>query len=244
MTIYLSDYSTFNSTQELNYHVKQHEVHNHEHLTASDRQVLRFISRYSVKYAGASHLKAVTIAEGVDKSDRTVRRIVSKLEALDIIDRVRFIRPKSGGTGANIIVIKPFVTSRMTEREVDDKARSNAENKASNDNEPLHKRDKPSNTNETLVLKHSLPRELYQAFSPFFNAKDLYKTIGTLYKAKGSIDSTLKAEENPEYVDAFLSCIRRYKEGKVRNLQSYLYAAWKKVSRGLYLREMARLYSQ
>ncbi|MFC7321952.1 hypothetical protein [Halobacillus campisalis] len=94
----------------------------------------------------------------------------------------------------------------------------------------------------TDALKHAIPNKLYEVMSPFFNGEGLYETIGALYRAKATIDPTIQAEDHPEYVEAFLSCIRRYKEGKVRNLQSYLYSAWNKVSRGIYLRRMADVY--
>ncbi|ARI78245.1 helix-turn-helix domain-containing protein [Halobacillus mangrovi] len=246
MTIYLSNYQTFNSTQELNHHVRQHEKEHSEELTASQREVLRFIARYSVKYAGAAHLKTSTIATGVDKSERTIRRILRRLESLEIIERVSTLRKKSGGSGANIIVILPFAAPRMSDREVTEKASEQTDKAKNRQKETFTKREEPSYTNDTLntplALKNSLPCRIYEAISPFFDGKDLYRTVGTLYKAKASVDSSIQAEDHTEYIDTFLSCVRRYKEGKIRNLQSYLYASWKKVSRMIKLKEMAHIY--
>lgn len=251
MTIYLDEYSTFNSTQELNYNVKQHEVHNNDKLTASNRQVLRFIARYSVKYAGASHLKVQTIADGVDKSVRTIRRALVKLEGLSIIERKETTRPKTGGAGANIIVIQPFMSPRMTDREVDEKASDSNVETRSTEKEPSNKRVNSSNTSETRVtalthpasLRNSIPTKLYDALAPFFNADDLYKAVGTLYKAKATIDPSINAEDHEEYTDAFHAVMRRYKAGKVGNLFGYLYAAFTKVTRGIVLRRGVEFYA-
>ncbi|MBN9653884.1 hypothetical protein J0K78_06365 [Halobacillus sp. GSS1] len=246
MTIYLDDYKTFDSTQELNYHIKQHELANHDVLTVSNREILRFISRYSVKYSGAAHLKANTIAEGVQKSVRTIQRTLSKLEELGIIERISTIRIKSGGSGANIIVIQPFVTARLSDREVTEKAREDKGKVGKPPKETIHNRSISSNTfdtdskplNHPVSLKNSIPKKLYDALSPFFNADDLYKTIGTLYRAKATIDRDINSEDHEEYINAFYAVMRRYKNGKVRDLYGYLYSAWRKVSRRIFFKSM------
>ncbi|MFC7063974.1 hypothetical protein [Halobacillus seohaensis] len=207
------------------------------------RQVLRFIARYSVKYSGASHLKTATIAEGIGKTDRTVRRVMSTLEGFGIIERINTTRKKSGGSGANIVRILPFttdvMTARLSEREVTEKARTASDKPDNSPEETLHKREDQEHILETAALRGSIPAELYDKLSPFFNVKELYEVIGTLYRAKASINKSIRAEDHPEYIDAFLACVRRFKTGKVRSLSGYLYASWRKVSRGIYWRQMA-----
>ncbi|PBB05750.1 hypothetical protein CKW00_07045 [Salimicrobium humidisoli] len=244
MTIYLSDHATFNSTQELNYNVSQHEQANHEKLTASNRTVLRFIARYSVKYAGASHLKASTIAEGTEKSERTVRRILSKLEALNIIERVTFTRPKSGGTGANIIVIQPFLSERVADRQAAENPRHASDEGGNSRKEPSSKREIQNYTNETgtAMLRHAIPKRLYDVMAPFFegDVEGLYNAIGTLYKSKASVDPSILCEEHSDYTGAFMNVMRRFKEGYIRNLNGYLYSTWQAVTSTISRREARR----
>src|SRR5690606_19186227 len=96
---YLSKYQTFKDKAELNFHVEQHIKATYNELNATDRSLFKMIARYSVKYPGASHLKAATMAEAIGRSDRTVRTILSKLERLGLIKRIKRNRIKSGGRG-------------------------------------------------------------------------------------------------------------------------------------------------
>jgi hypothetical protein len=237
MTTYLSDYQTFNSTQELNHHVRQHEKAHVGTLTASHRQVLRFIARYSVKYAGASHLKAATIAEGTDKSERTIRRILNVLERLDIIKRIKTTRPKSGGSGANIIVIQPFVSHRMTGREVDEKARQNNVSTQVTENEPCIKRD---NSNYILDtgFKNAIPTPVYDVLAPFYNAKDIQRLTGIVFRAKASISRSIRLEDHVEpFRTVVLDIVRRFKAGNIRSVDSYLYVSLRKLFRRLHVED-------
>ena len=99
---YLSEYAMFNSVKEMDEAIAEHIRRNQHQLNNTDRDVLMMLSRYSVKYKGAAHLKTETIANTIGKSIRTVQRSLRKLERLNIIERKEFIRKKSGGHGANI----------------------------------------------------------------------------------------------------------------------------------------------
>jgi hypothetical protein len=238
MTIYLSDYQTFESKQELNHHVRQHEKANSNELTASQRDVLRFIARYSVKYSGASHLKASTIAEGTDKSERTIRRILKTLESLGIIARIKTTRPKSGGSGANIIVIQPFVAPRLSDREVEEKARQSNVQPFTAENEPLHKRDIPNYLLETAGLQNSIPTPILEALSPFYRGTDIQRLTGVILRAKSAVHRDIRLES---HTDAFktcvLDCIRRLKAGTIKRLDGYLYVSLRKLFRRLSIEE-------
>ncbi|MDI3412503.1 helix-turn-helix domain-containing protein [Bacillus sonorensis] len=63
------------------------------------------MARYAVKFAGAAHLKAETLADLIGKSVKTARRVVNKLASLSIVQKVATTRKINGGKGANIIVI-------------------------------------------------------------------------------------------------------------------------------------------
>lgn len=241
---YLSDYQTFNDVHELNHHVKQHEQAHYNELNATDRSILRFIARYSVKYSGASHLKVATIAEAVEKSERTVGRVLKRLESLGIIRRIGTIRPKSGGKGASIIQILPYMSERMSDSEVTEKATQATDKRPLSENEPLHKRynsitrtrdEKASHQNEEVASKRGLrtaiPTPIYEALAPYYDARGLYDTYGILLRAKASIDRNITLEQYADdYIDVFYNVVRKYKLGQVRNLSGLLYSAWQRVT--------------
>lgn len=104
---YLNDYITFDNTDELNAAVYLHIRNNTHLLNETDRKAFKTIARYAVKYDGVAHLKAMTIANLIEKSEKTARRVIAKLEGLGIVQKVATTRKVNGGTGANIIVILP-----------------------------------------------------------------------------------------------------------------------------------------
>src|SRR5699024_12683992 len=112
MSHYLTQYKTFNTTQELNHTVYTHIKRNSPYLNDTVRNTLKAIARYAVKYAGAAHLKAKTIADLIGKSEKTARRSVNKLAELGIIEKIATTRKVNGGKGANIIVIQPINNER------------------------------------------------------------------------------------------------------------------------------------
>lgn len=237
MTVYLDDYKTFNSTQELNFHVKQHEQIHSEVLNATDRSILRFIARYSVKYSGASHLKVSTIANGIGKSDRTVRRVLKRLEGLAIIHRIDRIRPKSGGQGASIMQILPYMSERMADGEVDEKACRNNIKRHNSKEEPLYKRYIPLHILETAkAVKNAIPAPIYDTLSPFFNAKDLQRITGVIFRGKAHKHVKICIEDHAEaFKDVLMDVVRRYKSGSISNLDGYIFTSIKRLTKRLFL---------
>ncbi|MFC2949175.1 helix-turn-helix domain-containing protein [Virgibacillus sediminis] len=234
---YLSDYATFDNKQELNHHVSQHEKAHADVLNATMRNVLRFIARYSVKYPGASHLKVSTIAEGCGKSERTIGRVLNRLESLDIIRRVGMIRPKSGGKGASIIVIQPFMSERMTDSEVDEKASASKDERTNSEDEPLRKREKHNYVLESAkAVRNNIPAPIYDTLSPFFNAKDLRRLTGIILRSKRK-DQRLEAHREP-LEGVLLDVIRRFKERSISNLDGYLYQSCKRLFKRLYWEDL------
>ena len=103
----LATYAHFTNTHDMDEAARQHVLMHWNAMNTTERAVLDMIRRYSVKY-GAAHLKHETIEKAIKKSNATVRRAIRKLEKLDIIERIHYIRPVMSGLGANIYVIKPF----------------------------------------------------------------------------------------------------------------------------------------
>jgi DNA-binding MarR family transcriptional regulator len=86
--LYLEEYTTFDSVQELNYHVDQYR----QMTTATEFRVLWKISNYAVKYIGAAHLKAETIANALGVSTKTIYRTLKSLAEMGIIEKVATTR--------------------------------------------------------------------------------------------------------------------------------------------------------
>src|SRR5699024_11782996 len=78
-------------------------------------------------------------------------------------------------------------------------------------------------------LRSSMPTEIFDALSPFFNAKGIYETYGILLRAK--VDADFRLEEYVErFVDSFYRVVRLYKWGKVRKFHHYLFRTWQQLT--------------
>ncbi|MEM5662959.1 helix-turn-helix domain-containing protein [Bacillus cereus] len=93
--------------------------HAHE-LSESAIKVLKFLARHSCKIPGVSFLKVGTIAEALNISDRTVRRVLKVLEDFEVVTRHKTIRTEGklrGGNGHNVyVLLKNIVSHRMSYR--------------------------------------------------------------------------------------------------------------------------------
>ncbi|WP_272031197.1 helix-turn-helix domain-containing protein [Oceanobacillus kimchii] len=240
---YLSEYQMFDSTQELNHHVKLHTNRKYYDMNETQRNVLQFIAMYSVKFTGACHLKTETIAQGIAKSRRTVERAIKALIDLDVIDRIHTTRAKSGGKGANIYRVLPYSdVSEVSHCENTENPRPVTENKQVEREQSANSIShlKPTAAAETETgttdvikrgLKHAIPAQIYSAFEPFFNGEEIYDTYGLLLRAKAKIDGLIMLEDySDRYVEAFYNAIRLYKAGKVRKLSGLLYVVWERLT--------------
>jgi hypothetical protein len=223
MTIYLSEHQTFDSVQELNHHVKLHTNRHRYEMNDTQRTVLQFISRYSAKYPGASHLKTETIAAGVDKSRRTVERAIGALVRLSIIEKVSTTRRKTGGKGANIYHILPF----------DDKSAMAHSEKA---DEPTETSDTVDSTpNETsLILNQDLsitytsatPYARFKSFIEQFIGKGDKDLVYRLYGVYlGQTKQLRKVYESDTLIDVacrgIAATFQATKAKKIRNIAGY-----------------------
>lgn len=105
-TFKLEQYINFESLEELNHHTSLH-ISNNE-LSTTQFNLFTLLSRYSVKYLGASYLKLDTIAGLLGVSKRTVQRGIAVLIELNMIEKINCFRKVRGGFGASIFIIKEY----------------------------------------------------------------------------------------------------------------------------------------
>ncbi|MGY5347923.1 helix-turn-helix domain-containing protein [Bacillus subtilis] len=244
---YLAEHQTFDSTAQLNEAVYEHIKRNTYELNDTDRRALKMIARYAVKFSGAAHLKAETLASLIDKSVKTARRALNKLAGLGIVKKVATTRKINGGKGANIIVILPV--NNASEAEDDQSTMSNrgqAEKptestvetpKTKNEPSDLIKRSKnQNNVLDTAVipaeaLKGALPSEIYNAMARYFDAEKIYKYYGILLRAKASVDRSIRLEEHAApFVEAWHATIMKAKSHEIKRFDDYLYAGFMKAA--------------
>ncbi|AHA71047.1 hypothetical protein ABE47_06590 [Bacillus thuringiensis] len=117
---------SFQSVEEMNEALCSF-LYKHTHqLSDSAIKVLKFLARHSCKIPGVSFLKVGTIAEKLEISDRTVRRVLKVLEGFEVITRHKTIRTEGklrGGNGHNVYVllkkysVTPNVLPKMSQRQ-------------------------------------------------------------------------------------------------------------------------------
>lgn len=250
MTIYLNDYKTFETKNELNEAVAAHLSNNK--LNKTERNVLWMLSQYSVKYYGASHLKAQTIADKVEKSVRTIRRVLKRLEQLNIIRPIRTTRKITGGKGANIFQILPYDasknnndTSNLSHSDKPIKRVVTTSKRNQNKNEPFSSSSKSSNTDDTYAINENkskklikksllskIPSKIAEILDTFFETeKEIYEIYGTMLKAKSKAPFNVNFEDDEgAFCHAIIDTMRLYRRNKIKNLQGYLYATIKRTA--------------
>lgn len=122
---YLKQHATFDSVADMDKSVEDHIAAHYYDLTASERAIVFTIASRSLMYPGASHLKAVTIADQVGVSTKTVYRSIKKLAELGIIEKVPGTK-LNGIKGASIYRILPNVPSEVSQRATEDEANNDA----------------------------------------------------------------------------------------------------------------------
>ncbi|MEW4328212.1 helix-turn-helix domain-containing protein [Rossellomorea marisflavi] len=215
---YLSQHQSFQSVAALNEALYRHTCDHYFAMNKTDRNVLKMLGRYAVKYVGVAHLKAVTIAEAVGKSEKTVRRALSKLQCLGVIAKVKTLRQVSGGYGANLYVIQPPVAandqSQVSSRQI-------AEEPVTTTSEPAKK--------DTEACTYSSAKELSNdktSCSPYVRFKKLIadkKLRNKIYGIWLAHTSYLKgAYDNAVLLNVGITAIMvAFKANKVKNLPGY-----------------------
>ncbi|WP_163093896.1 helix-turn-helix domain-containing protein [Bacillus velezensis] len=237
---YLAEHQTFDSTADLNSAVYEHIKRNTYDLNDTDRQALKKIARYAVKFSGAAHLKAETLAELIGKSVKTARRALNKLATLGIVKKIATTRKINGGKGANIIVILPVDDqSTMSNRGQAEKPTETTAEASKTKNEPSDSIKRSKNQNNVLdtatvpfeALKGALPDEIFNAMARYFDAEGIYKYYGILLRAKASVDKTIRLEEHAApFVEAWHATIMKAKSHEIRRFDDYLYAGFRKAA--------------
>ena len=237
---YLAEHQTFDSTADLNSAVYEHIKRNTYDLNDTDRQALKKIARYAVKFSGAAHLKAETLADLIGKSVKTARRALNKLATLGIVKKIATTRKINGGKGANIIVILPVDDqSTMSNRGQAEKPTETTAEASKTKNEPSDSIKRSKNQNNVLdtaavpaeALKGALPDEIFTAMSRYFGAEDIYKYYGILLRAKASVDRTIRLEDHAApFVEAWHATIMKAKSHEIRRFDDYLYAGFRKAA--------------
>lgn len=250
MTIYLTDYKTFDNKHDLNESVAAHLSKNK--LNKTQRDVLWMLSQYSVKYYGASHLKTKTIANHVGKSIRTIRRVIDVLEELNIIRRINTRRMK-GGKGANIYQIMPYQNRPQQPKNNNDTSNLSPSQNAvkpitepivttSVQTEPIIYKAKSSITDDTRKNKQNeklkssllakLPETIAKTLGVFFDDfRDIYRAYGTMLKAKAGSPLEVDFEQDElRFNKVLLDTIRGSRMGKIKDFHAYLYTSVKRTA--------------
>ena len=107
----LRSYQKFESYDEVSQSVEAFLAENL--VTETQLRTLRVIQNHAKVVPGVAMLKYETIAEYVGKTARTIRRAISALVEMGIIEKHARIRELSGGWGANIYTIKNYVHSHV-----------------------------------------------------------------------------------------------------------------------------------
>lgn len=229
---------SFDSVEAMNEAVKMHKEK--FELGARDVAILDAISRYACKIPGVCYLRKQGIAEEAGfKSKRTAIRACKRLEELGIIKQFATRRVTGDQRqSANIIVIQP---AEEFPEKVEEKLESPQEvTPESHAKKALPESLPKTNTiKDTMLetemrlkkgLRSTMPTEIFDAFTPFFDAKGIYETYGILLRAKVDADFRLEDYVN-RFVDSFYNVIRLYKWGKVRNLNNYLFKTWQQLTK-------------
>lgn len=207
------------------------------------KKVLDFLHTHACKFFGVCYMSKSKIARELEIHRSTVIRACEQLEKLGII--VQYETKRVNGDkrqSTNAIVF-------LHQVEAKDAFIANATpvcdtvDTPSNTPKTLNNTD---DTGESLLkdgLKSKLPETLAQVLSPFFDADEMYKLTGTIYKAKSMVDKEIRIEKYPqEYYSSILSVINAWGRGKINSLHGVLYTKIVSVTRKIWTMERAKSY--
>lgn len=233
---YLCDYQTFKSKHELNEAIGDHLSAHAFELSGTVRKVLTIISRYAVKFPGAAHLKAATIAEAICMSEKTVRRAINRLQDLRIVRKVVTKRKVSGGQGANIMQVLPYDNASdqadVSRREVAVEPTAASAQPSESKNEPY------SFFKQNTVIYNNTYQAFKNTVSYFVNDRKLTNKLYGIYLAQISyISNAYDSSELLECgIKAIISAFQATKRKPIRNIAGYY--------NGVLDRVLDRLYAE
>jgi predicted transcriptional regulator len=245
---YLTEYQTFKNKQQLNDAIHEHLTRHKYDLNETDRKALKMIARYAVKFAGAAHLKAATIAQLIGKSEKTARRVVNKLADLGIIRKVPTIRKINGGKGANILQILPVEDgndqSTLSSREGAQNADTSTSDRPKIDNEPINSFKLLNNYFNNTYAKQSFYCQFRELIASTFGAIDkrlIYKLYG-VFKGHSVPLLRLNAFDKNTVesigLQALKTAIMATKRKKIRNLCGHYSGVLDRMLDDLYFAEL------
>ncbi|ARK31876.1 helix-turn-helix domain-containing protein [Halalkalibacter krulwichiae] len=222
-------YQSFRSMDDLNEAVRQALYYYADKLNKTAVTVLKLLSRYSCKVIGVSWMKAATIAQLIDKSEKTARRALKTLEEVGIIMRVPTIREK-GGRGYDICVIQSVVQAEMSSREESGNERESKAQKGSELKETAISNKLNNYVIDALDSSYTpdnVPDRFISACKPFFGANKIYelwRRVSIAYDKSGldsSVDSVLDV-----VIRTFKTSVFAWKRGAIRkSFAGYYYGA-------------------
>jgi len=240
----LKQYETFDTTADMDAKIYEYiEVLRNDEQPESVIEVLRFLGRSSLRITGVSFAKHQTIADSIGISRRTVIRAMNKLADYGMIERIPTVKKwigRSRKKSVNIIVIQAAIPSMSHKDDTTEEAEEVTQDKLDNaekETEPsLHNHTSNNYLLETAkAVKNAIPTPIYNVLSPFFNAKDLQRLTGVIFRAK---TARVRVESHADaFTDVLTDIMRRYKGGSISSLDGYIYKAIRKLSRRLYLTE-------
>ncbi|WP_153732113.1 winged helix-turn-helix transcriptional regulator [Sporosarcina obsidiansis] len=254
MTHYLSSYARFTNKEEMDVAVFQHVELHWNTMNKTDRAVLEMIRCYSVKYL-ASHLKHQTIETKLGLSNSTVRRALRKLEKLEIIERIHFVRPIMSGLGANIYVILPVNDQgKMDRGEQVVEPNEDVVSKTITGNEPSFY--KSQNTKEPIKTSHLEDEKLSTTL--FARMKELLSLTGDdsktreffgIYRAlTGRLMKFELYQDSKELFEdlgyrAMYISVMATKKKKIRNLPGYFSGVLREMIDEAFFKDIHREYT-
>jgi hypothetical protein len=233
--IELKEHATFQQQSEMDNTIYEYiERLRNDEVAESVIEVLLFLGRSSLRVLGVSFAKYDTIGKAVGKSKSTVIRAVRTLKEYGMIDVIPTLK-KWQGYGAsrkksvNVILVTPQNETTVTP----DEATSDKGQTDESESESLEYKHQDPYILDTAI-KNCIPTPIFEALSPFYEASDIRRLTGIVFRAKAAVHRDIRLEHHAEpFKTVVLDCIRRLKSEQLRSLDGYLYVSLRKLFRRL-----------
>ncbi|WP_338753400.1 helix-turn-helix domain-containing protein [Bacillus sp. FJAT-52991] len=240
MTIILDNYKLFENKADLNEAVRLHLVANKYELNATAIKTLEVISRHAVKHGGAAWLKIDTLAGLIGKSAPTARRAVALLECLGIVERIAYMRPKSGGNGGNIIRILVIDCPEVIDRQESEKPCGASVEQPNEPKETINLKSYKSIKELNTYNKPSSPYKPFKSLVTAFIGDGYNRLINRLYGVWIAQTSYLKSSFDADDLlqtglFAVKATFQATKRKSIRNLVGYYNGVLDRMLDRLYL---------